>query len=79
MLREILKRLVQIWGGLSLAWQFVIAGGIVLLAVMLVVGLWVTSQIRQGGVGVFFDWSPESSTYRHHVKLVLPPLARDAT
>lgn len=43
-----MRRLAQIWAGLSLAWQFVIAGGIGLLAVMLVVGLWVTSQIRDG-------------------------------
>lgn len=36
------------WSGLSLALQFLIAGGIGLLAVMLVVGLWVTAQIRDG-------------------------------
>jgi signal transduction histidine kinase len=38
----------QRWSRLSLASQFLLAGGLGLLAVMAVVGLWVTSQIRQG-------------------------------
>jgi len=38
----------QRWSRLSLALQFLIAGGVGLLAVMLVVGLWVTSRIREG-------------------------------
>jgi signal transduction histidine kinase len=36
------------WAKLSLAWQFFMVGGLALFAVMLVVGLWVTSQIRDG-------------------------------
>ena len=44
MLEDFLRR----WSKLSLALQFLVAGGVGLLAVMLVVGLWVTSQIRQG-------------------------------
>lgn len=71
MLREILKRLVQIWSGRSLAWQFVIAGGIVLLAVMLVVGLWVTSQIRQG---VMHNSATTTALY---VDSVIAPLLPD--
>ena len=45
---DFLGEFLQRWGKLSLALQFLIAGGISLLVVMLVVGLWVTSQIRQG-------------------------------
>jgi len=44
LLEDFLRR----WSKLSLALQFLVAGGVGLLAVMLVVGLWVTSQIRQG-------------------------------
>jgi len=43
-----LQNLYQGWNRLSLALQFLIAGGVGLLAVMFVVGLWVTSQIREG-------------------------------
>ncbi|RWM05327.1 MAG: sensor histidine kinase [Mesorhizobium sp.] len=71
MLREILKRLVQVWSGLSLAWQFVIAGGIGLLAVMLVVGLWVTSQIREG---VMHNSATTTALY---VDSVIAPLLPD--
>ncbi|RUW21078.1 sensor histidine kinase [Mesorhizobium sp. M1A.F.Ca.IN.020.06.1.1] len=71
MLRETLKRLVQIWSGLSLAWQFVIAGGIGLLAVMLVVGLWVTSQIREG---VMHNSATTTALY---VDSVIAPLLPD--
>ncbi|OHV88689.1 sensor histidine kinase [Mesorhizobium sp. ORS 3428] len=70
-LRETLKRLVQVWSGLSLAWQFVIAGGIGLLAVMLVVGLWVTSQIRQG---VMHNSATTTALY---VDSVIAPLLPD--
>ncbi|MDX8480731.1 sensor histidine kinase [Mesorhizobium sp. VK24D] len=71
MFRETLKRLVQVWSGLSLAWQFVIAGGIGLLAVMLVVGLWVTSQIRQG---VMHNSATTTALY---VDSVIAPLLPD--
>ena len=43
-----LQNFYQRWNRLSLALQFLIAGGLGLLAVMFVVGLWVTSQIREG-------------------------------
>ena len=66
-----LKRLAGIWGGLSLAWQFVIAGGIGLLAVMLVVGLWVTSQIRDG---VLHNSAATTALY---VDSVIAPLLPD--
>ncbi|RVD56074.1 MULTISPECIES: sensor histidine kinase [unclassified Mesorhizobium] len=65
------KRLARIWSGLSLAWQFVIAGGIGLLAVMLVVGLWVTSQIRDG---VMHNSAATTALY---VDSVIAPLLPD--
>ncbi|TPI41887.1 sensor histidine kinase [Mesorhizobium sp. B3-1-9] len=64
-------RLARIWSGLSLAWQFVIAGGIGLLAVMLVVGLWVTSQIREG---VMHNSATTTALY---VDSVIAPLLPD--
>ncbi len=45
---RLLEDFRQRWSRLSLALQFLIAGGVGLLAVMLVVGLWVTSRIREG-------------------------------
>ncbi len=66
-----LKRFARIWSGLSLAWQFVIAGGIGLLAVMLVVGLWVTSQIRDG---VLHNSAATTALY---VDSVIAPLLPD--
>src|SRR3569832_2422102 len=66
-----LKRLARVWGGLSLAWQFVIAGGIGLLAVMVVVGLWVTSQIRDG---VLHNTAATTALY---VDSVITPLLPD--
>jgi signal transduction histidine kinase len=45
---RILQNLARRWSELSLALQFLVAGGFGLLAVMLVVGAWVTSQIRDG-------------------------------
>ncbi|TPI37443.1 sensor histidine kinase [Mesorhizobium sp. B3-1-6] len=65
------RRLARIWSGLSLAWQFVIAGGIGLLAVMLVVGLWVTSQIREG---VMHNSATTTALY---VDSVIAPLLPD--
>ncbi|TPN76007.1 sensor histidine kinase [Mesorhizobium sp. CU2] len=66
-----LKQLALVWSGLSLAWQFVIAGGIGLLAVMLVVGLWVTSQIRDG---VMHNSAVSTALY---VDSVIAPLLPD--
>ncbi|MGX5800548.1 sensor histidine kinase [Bradyrhizobium sp. Arg314] len=66
-----LTRLARVWSGLSLAWQFVIAGGIGLLAVMLVVGLWVTSQIRDG---VMHNSAATTALY---VDSVIAPLLPD--
>ncbi|MBZ9737995.1 MULTISPECIES: sensor histidine kinase [unclassified Mesorhizobium] len=45
---RILQNLARRWSELSLALQFVVAGGFGLLVVMLVVGAWVTTQIREG-------------------------------
>jgi signal transduction histidine kinase len=59
------------WGKLSLALQFLIAGGVVLLAVMLVVGLWVTSQIRQGVI------RNSAATTALYVDSVIAPLLPD--
>jgi len=44
---RLLEDFRQRWSRLSLALQFLIAGGVGLLAVMLVVGLWVTSRFRE--------------------------------
>ncbi|MDX8528534.1 sensor histidine kinase [Mesorhizobium sp. MSK_1335] len=66
-----LKRFARVWSRLSLAWQFVIAGGIGLLAVMLVVGLWVTSQIRDG---VMHNSAATTALY---VDSVIAPLLPD--
>jgi hypothetical protein len=56
---------------LSLALQFLIAGGIGLLVVMLVVGLWVTSQIRQGVM------RNSAATTALYVDSVIAPLVPD--
>lgn len=61
----------QRWGRLSLALQFLIAGGIGLLVVMLVVGLWVTSQIRQGVM------RNSAATTALYVDSVIAPLLPD--
>ncbi|MDX8454590.1 sensor histidine kinase [Mesorhizobium sp. VK9D] len=66
-----LTRLARVWSGLSLALQFVIAGGIGLLAVMLVVGLWVTSQIRDGVM------QNSAATTALYVDSVIAPLLPD--
>lgn len=71
MSRETLKRFFGSWGRLSLAVQFVIVGGIGLLAVMLVVGLWVTAQIRQGVM------RNSATTTALYVDSVIAPLLPD--
>ncbi|MEO5758794.1 MAG: sensor histidine kinase [Mesorhizobium sp.] len=65
---EILSRR---WNGLSLALQFIIAGGFGLLAVMLVVGFWVTSQIRQSVI------HNSAATTALYVDSVIAPLLPD--
>jgi len=66
-----LEGIYQFWVRLSLAWQFVIVGGLCLLAVMLVVGLWVTSQIREGVI------SNSAGTTALYVDSVIAPLLPD--
>ena len=46
--RTPLQRLKDGWAGLTLARQFLIAGSAVLVAGMLVIGIWVTRQIEEG-------------------------------
>ncbi len=62
---------LQYWRKLSLALQFFIAGGIGLLLVMLVVGLWVTSQIREGVM------RNSAATTALYVDSVIAPLLPD--
>ncbi|WP_296747032.1 sensor histidine kinase [Mesorhizobium sp.] len=69
--RVFANEIVRRWSGLSLALQFLIAGGIVLLAVMLVVGLWVTAQIREG---VMHNSATTTALY---VDSVIAPLLPD--
>lgn len=45
---RIFQNLARRWSELSLAVQFLVAGGFGLLVVMLLVGAWVTTQIRDG-------------------------------
>lgn len=59
------------WGRLSLALQFFIAGGVGLLVAMLVVGLWVTSQIREGVI------TNSAATTALYVDSVIAPLLPD--
>lgn len=61
----------QLWARLSLAWQFFIVGGLGLLAVMMVVGLWVTSQIREGVI------RNSAGTTALYVDSVIAPLLPD--
>ncbi|RVD70424.1 sensor histidine kinase, partial [Mesorhizobium sp. M4A.F.Ca.ET.029.04.2.1] len=62
---------LQRWGRLSLALQFFIAGGVGLLAAMFVVGLWVTSQIREGVI------TNSAATTALYVDSVIAPLLPD--
>jgi hypothetical protein len=66
-----LQTLTRRWGGFSLALQFVLAGGVGLLAVMLVVGFWVTSQIREGVI------HNSAATTALYVDSVVAPLLPD--
>ncbi|QPC89906.1 sensor histidine kinase [Mesorhizobium sp. INR15] len=73
--QEPVVRFIEIWSrrwnGLSLALQFVVAGGFGLLAVMLVVGFWVTSQIRQSVI------HNSAATTALYVDSVIAPLLPD--
>ncbi len=68
---RLFETLSRRWSGLSLALQFVFAGGFGLLAVMLVVGFWVTSQIRQGVI------HNSAATTALYVDSVIAPLLPD--
>ncbi|MBZ9702130.1 MULTISPECIES: sensor histidine kinase [unclassified Mesorhizobium] len=66
-----LETLSRRWNGLTLALQFIIAGGFGLLAVMLVVGFWVTAQIRES---VLHNSAATTALY---VDSVIAPLLPD--
>lgn len=68
---RLLEDFIRRWNRLSLALQFLVAGGVGLLAVMLVVGLWVTSQIRQGVI------RNSAATTALYVDSVIAPLLPD--
>jgi len=68
---RILQNLTRRWSELSLALQFLVAGGFGLLAVMLVVGAWVTSQIRDGVI------RNSAATTALYVDSVIAPLLPD--
>lgn len=68
---RILQTLARRWSELSLALQFVVAGGFGLLAVMLVVGSWVTMQIKDGVV------RNSAATTALYVDSVIAPLLPD--
>jgi signal transduction histidine kinase len=68
---RILKNLSRRWSELSLALQFLVAGGFGLLAVMLVVGAWVTTQIRDGVI------RNSAATTALYVDSVIAPLLPD--
>ncbi|ESY65363.1 sensor histidine kinase [Mesorhizobium sp. M1050] len=68
---RIVQNLARRWSELSLALQFVVAGGFGLLAVMLVVGAWVTGQIRDGVI------RNSAATTALYVDSVIAPLLPD--
>ncbi|MER8575423.1 sensor histidine kinase [Mesorhizobium sp. M1338] len=68
---RIFQNLARRWSELSLALQFVVAGGFGLLAVMLVVGAWVTGQIRDGVI------RNSAATTALYVDSVIAPLLPD--
>ncbi|BCG84775.1 histidine kinase [Mesorhizobium sp. 113-3-9] len=68
---RILQNLARRWSELSLALQFLVAGGFGLLAVMLVVGTWVTTQIRDGVM------RNSAATTALYVDSVIAPLLPD--
>jgi signal transduction histidine kinase len=68
---RLVEDFIRRWNRLSLALQFLVAGGVGLLTVMLVVGLWVTSQIRQGVI------RNSAATTALYVDSVIAPLLPD--
>ncbi|MBN9220093.1 MAG: sensor histidine kinase [Mesorhizobium sp.] len=68
---RLLQNLARRWSELSLALQFLVAGGFCLLAVMLVVGSWVTMQIRDGVI------RNSAATTALYVDSVIAPLLPD--
>ncbi|TPK90291.1 sensor histidine kinase [Mesorhizobium sp. B2-4-17] len=68
---RILQNLARRWSELSLAVQFLVAGGFGLLAIMLVVGFWVTMQIRDGVI------RNSAATTALYVDSVIAPLLPD--
>lgn len=68
---RVLQNLARRWSELSLALQFLVAGGFCLLAVMLVVGSWVTMQIRDGVI------RNSAATTALYVDSVIAPLLPD--
>ncbi|TPK69667.1 sensor histidine kinase [Mesorhizobium sp. B2-3-3] len=68
---RILQNLTRRWSELSLAVQFLVAGGFGLLAIMLVVGFWVTMQIRDGVI------RNSAATTALYVDSVIAPLLPD--
>ncbi|TIW85384.1 MAG: sensor histidine kinase, partial [Mesorhizobium sp.] len=68
---RILQNLARRWSELSLALQFVVAGGFGLLVVMLIVGTWVTTQIRDGVI------RNSAATTALYVDSVIAPLLPD--
>ena len=65
-----LTRLSAFWRNASLTWRFVLAGGVVMLAAMLGIGLWVTEQIEQGVV------RNSASSAAIYVESFISPLAQ---
>ncbi|TPK94015.1 sensor histidine kinase [Mesorhizobium sp. B2-4-12] len=68
---RIVQNLARRWSELSLAVQFLVAGGFGLLAIMLVVGFWVTMQIRDGVI------RNSAATTALYVDSVIAPLLPD--
>ena len=63
-----LRKLANGWAGLTLARQFLVAGSAVLIAGMLVIGIWVTRQIEEGVI------SNSASATALYVDSVIAPL-----
>lgn len=63
--------IAKTWRGFSLASQFALAGSVVLLAGMLVIGVWVTGEIEEGVT------RNSAATTAHYMESVLAPLAQE--
>lgn len=72
-----IERLRRAWAGQSLAIQFLIAGGAVLLAAMFLAGYWVTSRIEDG---VTRNYATATALYVDGVIApILPDMRRSVT